>query len=139
MYSGELQFLNDNNFASVTKGKIFIVDFYADWCGPCVAFAPTFEAVAKKMSSTNFAKVNVDNSPKLSAQFNIEFIPYIVAVKEGKVLEQYNGSRTEQDFQSWCSKMTGNSVTEKDNKIINDKESSENTLSWSGLWVTKFG
>ena len=52
--------LNDNNFASETKGKLVFIDFYADWCGPCKQFAPVFEAVAAANPSLNFVKVDTD-------------------------------------------------------------------------------
>ena len=97
--------LNDSNFAKVTGNDIFIVDFYADWCGPCRAFAPTYEEAAEELTEYNFAKVNVDNCPKLSTQFSIEYIPYIVAVKNGTVLEEYAGSRTKADFINWVKKV----------------------------------
>jgi len=93
--------LNDSTFDSQTAGKLAIVDFYADWCGPCRAFAPTFETVSKKVSGVLFAKVDTDASRQLSSRFGIRSIPYIVAIKGGKVVAQYRGSRTVDDFANW--------------------------------------
>ena len=116
----EYKNLNDNNFYQTTKDKIFVVDFYADWCGPCRAFAPTFDKVSDRLPNYNFGKVNTDNSPKLSGDFNIEYIPFIAAVKNGKFLEQYKGSRTESDFYDWCLKIFG------DNDSNTNKEDNGN-------------
>lgn len=126
--SAELLHLDDSNFTESTQGKLFIIDFYADWCGPCMAFAPAFEAVAAKLPSGNFAKVNVDNAPNISTDFGIQFIPYIVAVKDGKVIEQFEGNRTEEIFSGWCSSVFNNNSG-------NDSISSEN-VTWSGNWIT---
>lgn len=104
---GEILHFNDEDFYPKTKGKVFIIDFYADWCPPCKAFAPTFEKVASKLNKYNFAKVDVDKAPNVSNDFKIEYIPFIAAVKDGKFIEQYNGDRTEADFTKWCKKMVG--------------------------------
>ncbi|MDR2733112.1 MAG: thioredoxin family protein [Spirochaetota bacterium] len=94
--------LNDSNFARETAGKLVFIDFYADWCPPCVAFAPVFAAVSAEVQDGFFVKVDVDDSPKVSAQFGIQFIPYIVAVKDGKVLAQFQERRTAESYAAWC-------------------------------------
>lgn len=98
--------LNDNNFASETKGKLVFIDFYADWCGPCKQFAPVFEAVAAANPSLNFVKVDTDACPKLSAAFKINSIPYIVAYKDNKVIAKFTTyPRSEKTFDTWVKKV----------------------------------
>lgn len=105
--------LGDKDFYEKTKNKVFFVDFYADWCGPCRAFAPNFDAVAKKLKDLNFARVNTDTAQKLSSDFKIQYIPYIVAVKNGKLIEQYKGNRSVEDFSKWCLKISESSEEKK--------------------------
>jgi thiol-disulfide isomerase/thioredoxin len=115
----DVQVLDDTNFYEETKGKIYIIDFYADWCGPCVNFAPTFKKVAAKVKNANFAKVDVDVSSKVSNDFSIQYIPFIAAVKDGSFLEEYTGNRSESDFEKWCSSFTDDSKTEAENNSEN--------------------
>jgi thioredoxin 1 len=100
-----LLYLNDNNFLDETKSGVYVVDFYADWCGPCRAFAPTFEAVAGDLPEYKFVKVDVDSNPGLARHYQINFIPFIVAVKDGKIVAEYKGVRTKEDFTAWVKKV----------------------------------
>lgn len=98
--------LNDDNFASETKGKLAFIDFYADWCGPCRQFAPAFEATAAANPELFFVKVDTDASPKLSAAFKITSIPYIVAYKDNKVIAKFTTyPRNEKVFDNWVKKV----------------------------------
>ena len=102
---GNILYLNDDNFLKETESGVFIVDFYADWCGPCRAFAPTFEATAGDLSEYKFVKVDVDSTPMLASHYQITYIPYVVAIKDGKIAEEYRGTRTKADFVSWVKKV----------------------------------
>merc|ERR1712170_324815 len=70
------QYLKDNE-------KV-VVDFYADWCGPCRTAAPVFEELSKKHPNVCFLKVNVDNAEALSTKYNVSSIPYFVSFKNGQ-------------------------------------------------------
>jgi len=94
--------LNDSNFERETAGKLVFVDFHADWCPPCRAFAPIFAAVSQEVREGIFVKVDTDASPKITERFGIQAIPYIVAVKNGKVVAEYRGRRTAEDYARWC-------------------------------------
>ncbi len=92
-----IQLLDLNNFeATLTENDVVLVDFYADWCGPCRALHPTLEKLA-----TNFegkaviSKINVDKNPELSQQFNVRSIPAIFYFKNGKLVGQQVGVQTE--------------------------------------------
>jgi thioredoxin 1 len=70
-----------------------MVDFWAEWCGPCRAIAPVLEDLARESSgAVTLAKVNVDETPALAARYGIRSIPTILFVKQGKVADQVIGA-----------------------------------------------
>ena len=95
--------LDDESFDKAAEKNLIIVDFYADWCGPCRMFAPTFVETAADLSEYTFVKVNVDKSRMLSERYDIRYIPYIVAIKDGKVISKYNYNRgtNKANFSKW--------------------------------------
>jgi len=71
------------NFAQLTEKGVCLVDFNADWCGPCQMMKPVVEALAQTRSET-FISVNIDDEEELAEQYGVETIPCIVVFKEGK-------------------------------------------------------
>ncbi len=67
-----------------------IVDFYADWCGPCKVLAPILEAKLKEKNFT-LVKVNVDENPDLSEQYDVQGIPFVLMFKDGKKVQEFAG------------------------------------------------
>ena len=95
------QTVNDSNFQSeVLQSKIpVLVDFYADWCGPCRAVAPIVEELAKEYSGkAGFAKINVDEAPTLASQYGVMSIPTIILFKNGKPEEQVIGYKPKNEL-----------------------------------------
>ena len=86
--------INKNNFELAEKSeKPVLIDFYADWCGPCRMVSPIVDEIAEENPQYLVAKINVDEEPELSRQFGIVSIPTLVVMKEGKVVRQVTGAR----------------------------------------------
>jgi thioredoxin 1 len=87
--------LTQQNFdeALVATQGLMMVDFWAEWCGPCRAIAPVLEELTQASAGrVTLAKVNVDENPALAARYGIRSIPTILFVKEGKVVDQVIGA-----------------------------------------------
>lgn len=74
----------------ISKGTV-LVDFYADWCGPCRMLAPVLEEVAKELVDITILKVNVDQMRFISGRFNIRSIPTVMLFKDGKQVATNTG------------------------------------------------
>ncbi len=90
--AGTLELTGQNFEATLEKGGILIIDFWAAWCGPCRAFAPTFEAAAGQHEDITFAKVNTDEQQALAQAFNIRGIPTLAVFRDGILLGQNSGA-----------------------------------------------
>jgi thioredoxin 1 len=87
--------LTEQNFdeALAASPGLLMVDFWAEWCGPCRAVAPALEELAREWAGrVTLAKVNVDENPGLAARYGIRSIPTILFVKQGKVADQVIGA-----------------------------------------------
>jgi thioredoxin 1 len=85
----------DANFQSTVldNDKLSVIDFWAEWCGPCRAISPVVEELAKEYSGkVNVGKVNVDQNPTLSINYGITSIPAILFIKGGKVVDKQIGA-----------------------------------------------
>jgi thioredoxin len=78
-----------------------LVDFWAEWCGPCKMIAPILDEIAKeKAGSVKVAKVNVDNNQSLSARYNVRAIPTLLFFKDGQLRDQVTGMTSKKDLLS---------------------------------------
>ena len=86
--------VNKNNFSEIQNSKkIVLLDFYADWCGPCRMVSPIVDEIAEENPQYLVAKVNVDDEPELAAEFGVSTIPTLVVIKDGKIVNQSAGAR----------------------------------------------
>ena len=88
-------YANKENFSEVTSSqKTVLIDFYADWCGPCRLVAPVIDALAAENPQYLVVKINVDNEPELAHKFGIVSIPTLIVMKNGAVVRQEAGARS---------------------------------------------
>jgi len=94
MASEKLIQLTDANFAEEAgKDLPLVVDFWAEWCGPCRAVAPAFEALAEEMEGkARFGKLNIDENNQTAAQYGIRSIPAFMVFKGSEVAAQFMGA-----------------------------------------------
>lgn len=81
------------NFQSevLESDKTVLIDFWAEWCGPCRMLSPVVDEIANEQTDVKVCKVNVDNEPELATQFGVMSIPTLVVIKDGKVVNQSVG------------------------------------------------
>ncbi len=87
--------VNENNFESEVMNSSLpvLLDFYADWCGPCKMVGPILEEISNERDDIKVCKINVDASPSLAAQFGVMSIPTLAVIKNGEVVASSVGAK----------------------------------------------
>ena len=94
--------ISKENFASevLNSNKPVLLDFYADWCGPCRMVGPIVSEIANERSDVKVGKINVDEQPELAAQFQVMSIPMLAVIKNGKLENQVVGYRSKEQIEA---------------------------------------
>ena len=97
------QQLTDSQFeSSVLNSKgLVLVDFWAEWCGPCRQLGPILEAIDNNMQDVTIYKMNVDDSPAVAGQYGLRSIPTMLLFKDGKQVDTKVGLQSESTLTSW--------------------------------------
>ena len=86
--------LNKSNFEEIKSSeKTVLIDFYADWCGPCRMVSPIVDKIADEHPEYLVCKINVDDEPELASEFEVFSIPTLVVMKDGEIVNQSVGAK----------------------------------------------
>ena len=97
--------LNEGNFKDTIKEGITLVDFWAEWCGPCQQMLPILEDFSKEMEwKMKVGKVNVDENPSISAEYRVMSIPTLIVLKDGEMVEQMVWVKSIEELKTVCEK-----------------------------------
>ena len=91
--------INKFELDSLKKGdKPILLDFYADWCGPCRMVSPVIDEIASERGDVAVGKINVDSEPSLAREYGVYSIPTLVVIRDGKVVNQAVGARSKEQI-----------------------------------------
>lgn len=99
-----MKIINENEFQSTISSGVVLVDFFANWCGPCKMIAPVLEKISADYPNVEFVKVDVDQSQRLAMQYQVQSIPTILVFKDGQVVERQIGFSGEPQLRNMLNK-----------------------------------
>ena len=85
--------LDANNFEQTVSQGVALVDFYADWCGPCRMLAPVIEEIAEERTDITVGKLNISDHPEIAANFGVVSIPTLILFRDGVEQKRIVGAR----------------------------------------------
>ena len=107
---------------TLDNNEIVIIDFWAEWCGPCKQFAPIFEKVADNNPDITFAKVNTEEQQALAGKYNVQSIPTLMVVRDGIILLNQGGMLPEAGMGDLIAHIKGLDMDEIRKEMAEDDE-----------------
>ena len=101
-----LKHINEDNFKTevLEAERVTLVDFFATWCGPCQMLAPVLEKISNSRANFDRAKIDIDQLPDLAVEYGVEVVPTMVIFKNGKVMNKFEGFKSESEIVEEVSK-----------------------------------
>lgn len=93
--------LENKNFDDEIKSGVVLVDFFANWCGPCKMLSPVIEGLSNELNDVKFIKLNVDEHGELASRYQIMSIPALILFKDGKVVSKAVGFQPKDALKTW--------------------------------------
>ena len=103
-----MELTSENFNQEMTNNDLLLVDFWAEWCGPCKSMHPIFTRMAKKYKRVRFARVNVDNAQDIARKYGVQSIPTFIMFKNGEIANTMVGAVGEPGIHMICKKFIDN-------------------------------
>ena len=103
-----IELTSENFNQEIVNNDLLLVDFWAEWCGPCKSMHPIFTRMAKKYKHVRFARVNVDNAQDIAMKYGVKSIPTFIMFKNGEIVNTMVGAVGEPGIHMICKKFTDN-------------------------------
>ena len=103
-----MELTSENFNREMANNDLLLVDFWAEWCGPCKSMHPIFTRMAKKYKRVRFARVNVDNAQDIASKYGVQSIPTFIMFKNGEIANTMVGAVGEPGIHMICKKFVDN-------------------------------
>ena len=103
-----MELTSENFNREIANNDLLLVDFWAEWCGPCKSMHPIFTRMAKKYKRVRFARVNVDNAQDIASKYGVQSIPTFIMFKNGEIVNTMVGAVGEPGIHMICKKFVDN-------------------------------
>ncbi len=99
-----MKVINESEFVNEVKDGLVLVDFYAEWCGPCKMLSPVLEQINKENKDVKVVKVNIDASRSIASYYQIQSIPTLVLLKDGEFIRRMIGFNPKKKIEEFIEK-----------------------------------